>query len=184
MNSWLILQMCIWLVLSWHSFILLAVTRWICRVNDVCTFGQDYVSVIQLSVWVSIKSTLQGDGLRGWRLSASGHPWYPGDHRGPHHCRGAGFRWWSDWLLHVCLDWLLMRQGRDNQLTTGSMAGSNSKISETDWMWRCISHMEIQPSINYLKANTLRLERIIVIGGLALECRCFTPVCVLYITPL
>lgn len=35
------------------------------RVNDVCTFGQDYVSVIQFGGCVTIKPTLQGEGGRG-----------------------------------------------------------------------------------------------------------------------
>lgn len=33
-------------------------------VNDVCTFGQDYVSVIQFGVCVTIKATLQGQRWR------------------------------------------------------------------------------------------------------------------------
>lgn len=146
---------CVWLELPWRHYILLAVARWIQYLGLMMSVHSAGITSLWFNSVSVLPSSLLSRETEGEDEKPFWHPRHPGDHIGPHHSKSAhpgkgagGFRWWSDWLLCVCLVRLLMMQGRDNQLTTGSVAGSYSKINETDWIQSCISHLEIQPSIN------------------------------------
>lgn len=141
---------CMWLELSERHCILLAASQWTQYPGLMMFLHSAGITSLwfdSVSVFLSNQHP-QGEGSRGWCISVihgtlettedfvivERSSWR------------AGIRWCKGWLLRVCLDRLLMVQGSDNQLTTGGVAGSSSKISVTDWIQTSINWEEGQQS--------------------------------------